>query len=99
MPSLLGLEFQRQLLLLKSSAYIVVSNCYIIPHYSCIPNPYLGIIQPFSFCFSLGVTIIFAYIWFITFCGGFLALAGYMEEQGRHALFIVKIQEAPKDSK
>lgn len=51
-----------------------------------------------AFCLYSCVTIIFAYVWFITFCGGFLAVAGYMEEQGRHSLFLVKVKNAGENS-
>jgi len=51
---------------------------------------WIGIITPFPcvriFCVYTGTCVIFTYVWHITFFGGCMAVAGYAEQQNRHAL-------------
>ena len=33
-----------------------------------------------------GMSVVFTYLWHVTFFGGCMAVFGYMEEQGRHGV-------------
>ncbi|XP_045601587.2 patched domain-containing protein 3 [Procambarus clarkii] len=57
---------------------------------------YTGVVSPFPsvqiFCIYTGTAVAFTYIWNITFFGGCLALAGYMEADQRHGVTCHKVK-------
>ena len=55
----------------------------------------VGIITPIPavriFCIYISMSIIFTYLWHITFFGGLLSLAGYVEKANKHSLTGIKV--------
>ncbi|XP_068239461.1 patched domain-containing protein 3-like isoform X2 [Palaemon carinicauda] len=51
---------------------------------------YIGAITPFPcvqiFCLYTGMAVVVTYLWHVTFFGGCMALAGYMEKNQRHGV-------------
>ncbi|XP_023210381.1 patched domain-containing protein 3-like isoform X1 [Centruroides sculpturatus] len=54
-----------------------------------------GLFTPFRaisyFCLYASISVLFCYVYQITFVGACMALFGYVEKQGRHSLFFTKI--------
>merc|ERR1719481_800209 len=51
------------------------------------PYPYVKI-----FCLYTGISLLFVFVWHITFFAACLALSGYTEEQGRSGLTLRKVE-------
>ncbi|XP_043202388.1 patched domain-containing protein 3-like, partial [Amphibalanus amphitrite] len=51
---------------------------------------WVGAVTPFPsvqiFCVYTGMSVVFTYLWHVTFFGGCMAVFGYLEEQGRHGV-------------